>query len=106
MRMFTNFVIHFVVGLIGGNATCESAPRFSLGHLGNTIVGGLGGIAGAQLFLMFVPINMDLASADIQMMVGQLAAAGLFGIALTCTLGYLRNTIRKHRADHHHLHHI
>jgi len=102
--MIANFIIHFVVGLIGGNATCESAPRFSLGPLGNTIVGGLGGIGGAQLFTHLVSIDMTLASAEIQIMVGQLAAAGLCGIALTCTLGYLRNTIRKH--NDHHLHHI
>jgi hypothetical protein len=30
---------------------------------------------------------MALASADIQLMVGQLAAAGLCGTALTCALG-------------------
>lgn len=104
--MFTNLVIHFVVGLIGGNATCESAPRFSLGPWGNTIVGGLGGIGGAQLFTMLVPINMALASADIQLMVGQLAAAGLCGTALTCALGYTRNTVWKHRNGPNHLHHI
>jgi hypothetical protein len=104
--MFTNLVIHFVVGLIGGNATCESAPRFSLGPWGNTIVGGLGGIGGAQLFAMLVPIDMTLASADIQLMVGQLAAAGLCGTALTCTLGYIRNTVWKHRQEPNHLHQI
>jgi hypothetical protein len=104
-RMFTNFVIHFVVGLIGGNATCESAPRFSLGPLGNTLAGGLGGIGGAQLFAILVPIDMTLASADIQLMVGQLAAAGLCGTALTCLLGYLRNSIWKNRHNSHHLHH-
>jgi hypothetical protein len=104
--MFTNLVIQFVVGLIGGNATCESAPRFSLGPWGNTIVGGLGGIGGAQLFTLLVPINMTLASADIQLMVGQLAAAGLCGTGLTCTLGYLRNSVWKHRHEPNHLHHI
>ena len=104
--MITNLIIHFVVGLIGGNATCESAPRFSLGPWGNTIVGGLGGIGGAQLFTMLVPIDMTLASADIQMMVGQLAAAGLCGTALTCAFGYIRNTVWKHRQEPNHLHHI
>lgn len=104
--MFTNLIIHFVVGLIGGNATCESAPRFSLGPWGNTIVGGLGGIGGAQLFAALVQIDMTLASADIQMMVGELAAAGLCGTGLTCALGYLRNTVWKHRHEPKHLHHI
>ncbi len=104
--MFANLFIHFVVGLIGGNATCESAPRFSLGPIGNTIVGGLGGIAGAQLFVMFVSIDMNLASADIQMMIGQLAAAGLCGTALTCLIGYLRNSVWKHRHTQQPLHHI
>ena len=102
--MIPNFIIHFVVGLIGGNATCESAPRFSLGPWGNTLVGGLGGIGGAQLFAALVPIDMTLASADIQMMVGELAAAGLCGIALTVALGFLRNAIWKHNDRH--LHHI
>ncbi|HEY4123877.1 MAG TPA: hypothetical protein VGM36_04635 [Rhizomicrobium sp.] len=105
--MFANLFIHFVVGLIGGNATCESAPRFSLGPIGNTLVGGLGGVLGAQLFASLVTIDMSLASADIQMMIGQLAAAGLCGIALTCSIGYLRNTVWKHRhTPHHPLHHI
>ena len=104
--MFTNLIIHFVVGLIGGNATCESAPRFSLGPWGNTIVGGLGGIGRARLFSMLVPIDMTLASADIQLMVGQLAAAGLCGTALTCMLGYIRNTVWKHRQEPNHLHQI
>lgn len=103
--MISNIIIHFVVGLIGGNATCESAPRFSLGAWGNTLVGGLGGVLGANLFAAFVPIDMSLASADIQMMVGEIAAAGLCGIALTCTLGYLRNAVWKHH-DPHHLNHI
>ena len=103
--MFTNLIIHFVVGLIGGNATCESAPRFSLGPWGNTIVGGLGGIGGAQLFAEFMPIDMTAAAGDIQMMVGELAAAGLCGIALTVSLGFLRNIIRKQNHPNH-LHHI
>jgi hypothetical protein len=103
--MIPNFIIHFVVGLIGGNATCESAPRFSLGPWGNTIVGGLGGIGGAQLFAEFMPIDMTAAAGDIQMMVGELAAAGLCGIALTVSLGFLRNLIRKQNHPNH-LHHI
>jgi biotin operon repressor len=49
---------------------------------------------------------MNLASADIQMMVGELAAAGLCGTGLTCALGYLRNTVWKHRQEPNHLHHI
>ena len=102
--MIPNFIIHFVVGLIGGNATCESAPRVSLGPWGNAIVGGLGGIGGAQLFAQYMPIDVNAAAGDIQMMVGEIAAAGLCGIALTCALGFLRNTIRKH--DDHHLHQI
>lgn len=104
--MFANMFIHFVVGLIGGNATCESAPRFSLGPIGNTLVGGLGGIAGAELFSVLVTIDMTLASADIQMMIGQIAAAGLCGTALTCAIGYLRNSVWKHRQDSRPLHHI
>lgn len=102
--MIPNFLIHFVVGLIGGNATCESAPRFSLGPWGNTLVGGVGGVGGAQLFAAFVPLDMSAAAADIQMMIGEIAAAGLCGIALTVALGYLRNTLRKQ--SNHHLNHI
>lgn len=102
--MFSNVFIHFVVGLIGGNATCEAAPRFSLGPWGNTLVGGIGGIAGGEIFPMLVSLNMTTAGANIQMMVGQIAAAGLCGTALTCGIGALRNLIR-HRdvSSSHHL---
>jgi hypothetical protein len=105
--MIANIIIHFVVGMIGGNATCEcasSASRFSLGGLGNTITGGLGGIGGAQLFAMLVPIDMSATGAEIQMMIGQIAAAALCGIALTCAVGYLRKMVFGHRhAPSHHI---
>ncbi|HTO39609.1 MAG TPA: hypothetical protein VL026_01425 [Rhizomicrobium sp.] len=91
--MFTNVFIHFVVGLIGGNATCESAPRFSLGPWGNTLVGGIGGVLGGAIFPLLVTLNMNTAGAGIQMMIGQIAAAGLCGTALTCGIGALRNLI-------------
>jgi hypothetical protein len=104
--MIANVIIHFVVGMIGGNATCEcasSASRFSLGALGNTIIGGLGGIGGAQLFAALVPIDMTAVGAEIQLMIGQLAAAALCGIALTCAVGCLRNAMFRHRHASRHL---
>ena len=44
-----NLIIQLIVGVIGGNAACSTLKDYSLGGLGNTIAGAIGGVGGGQV---------------------------------------------------------
>ena len=50
----TSLLIQLIIGAVGGNAAGKAVPDKSLGTLGNTIAGAIGGLGGGQLLDMIL----------------------------------------------------
>ena len=51
-----NLIIQLIAGAVGGNAAGAASKDISLGTLGNTIVGAVGGVGGGQLLSALIPM--------------------------------------------------
>lgn len=87
-----NLIIQLIAGAIGGNAAGAAIKNMSLGPVGNTIAGAVGGGLGGQLLTMLIPALAGSAgSMDIGAIVGQLAGGGVAGAILTAIIGAVKN---------------
>jgi|SRR5271165_3159714 len=73
-------LIELVCGAIGGNVAGGLLKQYTLGPIGNTIAGLVGGVGGGQLLGMLAP-GLGAAAAgggmDIGSIVGQIAGGGV-----------------------------
>jgi uncharacterized membrane protein YeaQ/YmgE (transglycosylase-associated protein family) len=94
-------IISLVAGALGGNAAGAALKNLSLGTLGNSIVGILGGGLGGQVLAMLgsaagVPDAAATAGGlDIGAIVGQIASGGIGGGALMAIVGIIKNMMTK-----------
>ena len=51
-----NLIIQLIAGAVGGNAAGAASKDISLGTLGNTVAGAVGGVGGGQLLSALIPI--------------------------------------------------
>jgi uncharacterized membrane protein YeaQ/YmgE (transglycosylase-associated protein family) len=51
-----NLIIQLIAGAVGGNAVGAASKDISLGTLGNTIAGAVGGVGGGQLLSALIPM--------------------------------------------------
>ncbi|MCB1224597.1 MAG: hypothetical protein KDK99_02190 [Verrucomicrobiales bacterium] len=84
----TNIIIQLIIGAVGGNGAGMLLKKFSLGGLGNTIVGLLGGAGGAQIL---GAINPSLAEG----LGGQIGGAGVGGAVLMIIVGMVKKMLAK-----------
>jgi hypothetical protein len=90
-------IIQLVAGLIGGNATGAAARGVSLGTIGNSITGLIGGFGGAQILGMLTGGGAEAAAAaaeaatssgfDLNNLLG--GAGG--GVIVTAIIGFIKN---------------
>ena len=89
MESLLPLIIQLVSGAAGGNVAGSLMKNFSLGTIGNSIVGILGGGIGGQLLGM-----LGLASGggmDIAGIVGSVASGGVGGGVLLAIVGLVKN---------------
>ena len=98
-------IIQLVAGAIGGNAAGGAFKQASLGGVGNTIAGLLGGVGAGQLLGMLIPALTGAAAAhagtpatgtgglDATAIIGQLVSGGVGGGVLTGVVGLIKNKI-------------
>jgi hypothetical protein len=96
------WIIQLIAGAIGGNAAGAAAKQYSLGPIGNSLLGLLGGVGGGQLLGMLVPALSGAATAaangatapgggmDMGAIVGQLVGGGAGGAILTFIVGLIK----------------
>src|SRR3546814_463172 len=97
-----NVIIQLVSGAIGGNAVAAGAKKYTLGTLGNTIAGAIGGLGGGQLLqaLLGAGAAAGTASAgglDIGALIAQVIGGGAGGAILTFVAGLIRQSITGHK---------
>lgn len=91
-----NLIIQLGSGLLGGNAAGATAKSLSLGTLGNSIAGLIGGGLGSQIFNSLLGITSAAVvttaggEPDIGAVVAQVAGGGLGGALLTMIVGILK----------------
>lgn len=91
-------LIQIISGAVGGNLAGSLMKEGSLGTLGNSIAGILGGAAGGQLLGLLVPALGAAATGggtDMTSIIGQIAGGGVGGGVLMAIIGLVRQSMVK-----------
>ena len=87
-------IIQLVCGAVGGNVAGSLMKNFSLGTLGNSIVGIIGGGLGGQLLGM-LGIGTGGEGMDIGSIIGSIAGGGVGGGVLLAIIGVIKKALAK-----------
>ena len=90
MESMLPLIINLVSGAVGGNVAGGLMKNLSLGTLGNSIVGIIGGGAGGAL-LSTLGIDLGSGGTDIAGIIGNVASGGASGGVLMAIIGVLKN---------------
>ena len=82
--------IQIISGAIGGNAVGAAKPDLSLGTLGNTIAGLIGGLGGGTLLSGLLG-GAAGGGLDLGSIVSQAAGGGVGGLVLTAVVGLVKS---------------
>ena len=89
-------IISLMAGALGGNAAGGMMKNLSLGPIGNSIVGILGGGLGGQLLAMLGAGGVaEAGGLDIGTIISQLASGGVGGGVLLAIVGLIKSMISK-----------
>ena len=91
MESLLPLIIQLVVGAIGGNIGGAALKNSSLGTLGNSIAGAVGGVGGGSLL---GPL-LGMASSGGGFDIGSIATAGIGGIVVQVVAGLIKNAMNK-----------
>jgi uncharacterized membrane protein YeaQ/YmgE (transglycosylase-associated protein family) len=95
MEQWLPLIIQLVSGALGGNLAGALMKKFSLGTLGDSIVGILGGgIGGFLLKLLGVALSGG-AGLDLGSIIGNIAAGGVGGGVLMAIVGLIKKALAK-----------
>lgn len=94
MESLLPLIIQLVSGAVGGNVAGKLMKDSSLGTIGNSIAGILGGGIGGQL-LGLVGIGAGGGGMDLGSIVGSLASGGVGGGALMAVIGLIKKVMAK-----------
>jgi len=87
-------IIQLVSGAVGGNIAGTLMNKFSLGALGNSLVGILGGGLGGQILGM-LGVATSTGDSSLASVVGSVAAGAVGGGGLMAVIGIVKNMFRK-----------
>ncbi len=95
----TTLLIQLVSGAVGGNVAGAVLKKFSLGTVGNSIVGILGGGLGGQILGMLGMGGAGAAATgagmDMGSIVSSVAGGGVGGAVLMAIIGVIRQAMSK-----------
>ncbi len=99
----TSLIIQLVTGAIGGNAAAKAMPDKSLGNLGNTIAGVVGGGLGGQILAAVLgggampdaAAGAAASGLDIGAIVQQVAGGGVGGAVLMVVVALIKGAMKK-----------
>lgn len=94
MENLIPLIIQLVSGAAGGNVAGSLMKNFSLGTLGNSLVGILGGGLGGQLLGM-LGVSTGTGDMDIGSIIGSIASGGVGGGALLAVIGVVKKVLSK-----------
>lgn len=90
-------IIQLISGAVGGNIAGSLLKKFSLGTVGNSIVGILGGGLGGQILGMLGlgGGGAEAGSLDLGSIVSSIAGGGVGGGVLMVIIGFIRQALKK-----------
>ena len=96
----TSLLIQLIIGAVGGNAAGKAMPDKSLGTLGNTIAGAIGGFGGGQILDILIgggAMATDVAASglDIGAIIQDVAGGGIGGAVLTIVVALIKGAMNK-----------
>jgi uncharacterized membrane protein YeaQ/YmgE (transglycosylase-associated protein family) len=94
----TNLLVQLISGAVGGNVAGAAMKKSSLGTLGNSIAGILGGGLGAQIMAALGkagPVAGDPAATamSLEQIVSNVAGGGIGGAVLIAIIGFIRKSM-------------
>ena len=89
----TALIIQLIAGALGGNAAGAASKDLSLGPLGNSIAGALGGGVGGQILNAVLGIGGTAAASglDIGSVVSAFLTGGVSGGVTALIVGFLKS---------------
>ena len=96
-----NMIIQLVLGAIGGNVGGALFKNLSLGTLGNSIAGIVGGGVGGQILQMVLGATATGVDAGGGML-ANVVGGGVGGIVVMAIVGFIKNamTTQPHQESH------
>ena len=94
-------IIELVSGAVGGNIAGGLLKNLSLGPVGNSIAGIVGGGIGGQLLAMVIPALQSAAAGgglDLGSIVGQVAGGGVGGAVVMIIVGLIKQMMSSKQA--------
>ncbi len=91
----TTLLIQLVSGAVGGNVAGAAMKKSSLGTVGNSIVGILGGGLGGQILAMLGVGGAEGAGLDAGAIVSSVAGGGVGGAVLLAIIGAIKSAMGK-----------
>ena len=88
----TSLIIDLISGAVGGNATGAALPDKSLGTLGNTIAGLVGGGLGGQILQALLP-TLTGGGSDLGGILGNIAGSGIGGGLVMLAVSLIKNAL-------------
>lgn len=86
-----DLIIQIVAGVIGGHAAGLMIKDCTIGGIGNTIMGAIGGVIGGLVLQAAVPALAGSAgNVDIGALVGQVVGGGVGGFLMTVIAGVMK----------------
>lgn len=88
-------IIQLASGAVGGNLAGKLMPKASMGTIGNSITGILGGGVGGYLLGMLGMGGAEGASMDMSNILTTIAGGGVGGGVLMTVIGYIKGMMGK-----------
>jgi uncharacterized membrane protein YeaQ/YmgE (transglycosylase-associated protein family) len=93
---FTSLAVQLISGAVGGNAAGAALKKLSLGTVGNSIVGILGGGLGGQILGMIgMGGGAAAGSLDAGAIISSVAGGGVGGAVLLAIVGFIKQAMGK-----------
>src|SRR5215467_5281494 len=89
----TSLIIDMISGAVGGNAAGAAMPDKSLGTMGNTIAGLVGGGLGRQNLQALVPALSGSGSSDLGGILTNIAGSRVGGGLLMAIISVIKNAL-------------
>lgn len=89
-------IINLISGGVGGNILGAAWKDKTLGAVGNTIAGAIGGVAGTYIMQAVGVLNsLGLGEMSIGSLAGSVGTSAVSGAVLTAIVGLIKNAMSK-----------
>ena len=95
MEEYLPLLIQLVSGALGGNVAGKILKNLSVGTVGNSLAGIVGGGVGGWLLGMLGLGGDPAAAMDMQSILGSIAGGGVGGGAVMAVIGALKNAFTR-----------